>query len=719
MYIDDCQLKGVVNLVLRDKDGKVKQHKTIRNKVTNYGLAHLIGRMIDDKQDKAGLHEMPRMMSHMAVGIGQSARNAPNTYEKVLTEYDAVKKNASEAKIYDRMLQNERGARVQLMKDTTLASDYEPIEHIALTRSTTAGSAGDLFQTVGGNSVIVISTASSHNSVTTIDLLQPDNIISFTGFIDAPSGTSLSDPSAAYTNFGVNGTNGYKIKTIETDATRSETKITINGQIATADLPAHFNADLPANTDNLGDRTVFARVEFVGRIRNKKEVYDSAKLASTFQTHFPLNERPHLDLDSNFGADAHPTMSNGTGNTFSEWAGQVGAANTDGSSGGLGPFLLATTPDDDDLNLLGVSRGHIGFFYERELKQPSLLVPKQDANGNYLTGFADRVQDFSEHGETQAGFATTLSATKANFPFAGEAENKPATTATTEFVQFGTAVDGIFQGSSIGSSLSEDKGTRAEGYPTSENDYGVKGGLYKGVSDDKYILPDGTGSASDIAAIDHLLTLNPTSTYTPNAVAGGKKSGSRVVYVATFKENNPRLETDRDSRIHNLTSAIAVDHANNNISPLDGVYPICEAGIFNKHRPDVGIFDVGDRVDGSDVNSPNVDHRVAGNDTEENNFITNDSDSISVTGASVNTIDGVEQNKIPLKEGQPVANSDSHLENKVLTSAGQKVSANAHGFTQGPITQTMLCRTTFAAINKAVTDTLQITWSIQLQDASN
>ena len=72
-----------------------------------------------------------------------------------------------------------------------------------------------------------------------------------------------------------------------------------------------------------------------------------------------------------------------------------------------------------------------------------------------------------------------------------------------------------------------------------------------------------------------------------------------------------------------------------------------------------------------------------------------------------------------MKEGQPVANSDSHLENKVLTSAGQKVSANAHGFTQGPITQTMLCRTTFAAINKAVTDTLQITWSIQLQDASN
>ena len=52
MYKDDCRLKGVVNLVLRDKDGKVKQHKTIRNKVTDYGIAHMIGRMIDDNQDK-------------------------------------------------------------------------------------------------------------------------------------------------------------------------------------------------------------------------------------------------------------------------------------------------------------------------------------------------------------------------------------------------------------------------------------------------------------------------------------------------------------------------------------------------------------------------------------------------------------------------------------------------------------------------------------------
>ena len=81
MYQDDCRLKGVVNLVLRDKDGKVKQHKTIRNKVTRQGVAHIIGRMIDDNQDKHGNHQMPRMMSHMAIGIGAAARSGFNEYK--------------------------------------------------------------------------------------------------------------------------------------------------------------------------------------------------------------------------------------------------------------------------------------------------------------------------------------------------------------------------------------------------------------------------------------------------------------------------------------------------------------------------------------------------------------------------------------------------------------------------------------------------------------
>ena len=149
MYLDDCRLKGVVNLVLRDADGKVKQHKTIRNKVTRAGIAHIIGRMIDDGQDRGGLHKMPRMMSHMAIGIGAAARNDQNTYEAL--DFDNLpnnipgqtdtgfnvgtaptvtsRKRAAIPASFDRMLQDERGFRVQLMKDTTLADDYDTLQN--------------------------------------------------------------------------------------------------------------------------------------------------------------------------------------------------------------------------------------------------------------------------------------------------------------------------------------------------------------------------------------------------------------------------------------------------------------------------------------------------------------------------------------------------------------------------------------------------------------
>ena len=54
----------------------------------------------------------------------------------------------------------------------------------------------------------------------------------------------------------------------------------------------------------------------------------------------------------------------------------------------------------------------------------------------------------------------------------------------------------------------------------------------------------------------------------------------------------------------------------------------------------------------------------------------------------------------------------------VLAATGAKLKASALGFTQGPLTQSMLCRTTFDPVNKATADTLQITWSVQLQDAT-
>ena len=172
MYIDDCRLKGVVNLVLRDKDGRVKQHKTIRNKVTKDGIAHIIGRMIDDGQDRAGKHKMPRMMSHMAIGIGAAARSAKDRYNH--TDFDNLptvtgitdssgtnlknaRKQAAIPKSYDRMLQDERGFRVQLMKDTTLATDYVPLVNVHMEQD---GSTNMHATDGSGNSQLIFTTGS-------------------------------------------------------------------------------------------------------------------------------------------------------------------------------------------------------------------------------------------------------------------------------------------------------------------------------------------------------------------------------------------------------------------------------------------------------------------------------------------------------------------------------------------------------------------------------
>ena len=78
-------------------------------------------------------------------------------------------------------------------------------------------------------------------------------------------------------------------------------------------------------------------------------------------------------------------------------------------------------------------------------------------------------------GQTDHGYAKldgTGSNAVARFPFIGTEDNKPSGSAAssgvkaTEFVQFGTAVDGIFQGEipASGSSLVQDIGTAQEGY---------------------------------------------------------------------------------------------------------------------------------------------------------------------------------------------------------------------------------------------------------------
>ena len=85
-----------------------------------------------------------------------------------------------------------------------------------------------------------------------------------------------------------------------------------------------------------------------------------------------------------------------------------------------------------------------------------------------------------------------------------------------------------------------------------------------------------------------------------------KKNGDRIVYVATFKENNPRPELDYD-QVHATSTGVIR-------APKNRVYPITEAGIFNKHKKDLGIFDVANRSytsnDGSNADLAHIDTRL-------------------------------------------------------------------------------------------------------------
>ena len=137
-------------------------------------------------------------------------------------------------------------------------------------------------------------------------------------------------------------------------------------------------------------------------------------------------------------------------------------------------------------------------------------------------------------------------------------------------------------------------------------------------------------------------------------------------------------------------------------SPDNRVYPIVEAGIFNSHLKDIGIFDIVDQTytanDANLLDAHNVDNRV-GAAYASNTNSNSDTEFIFGTGTTPNLVTFNE-------------------ETNVLTGQNQRVTVAKKGFTQGPITQSMLCRTTFDPVNKATADTLQITWSVQLEDAT-
>ena len=690
MYKDDCRLKGVVNLVLRDKDGKVKQHKTIRNKVTDYGIAHMIGRMIDDNQDKAGAHIMPRMMSHMGIGVGAAGQNGTHTTTSARDSNSVQNlyedrtfgtldlKKASEAATFDRMLQNERGRRVQLMKDTSLASDYAIEQALNLTSITGGGS---VYQEVGGVGYFVInSTSANAAQIKTFRTLRGGDALRVVGLRETASGT-LVEPSDSMLTIkeiisgkDANGNTLSGAVTIKLDAVLGNEK----GQ----------STLLKNNTDianGISAGTLFLDVEYVGRLKNKSEERTDLGLNTAALMHPTFDStRVHMDFGGNKTANGKPDgITGGSADTFSATATST-----------RGPFLVASgssAPFETNINLLGVQRGRIGAFYEREIERPRLF--NTDSNAGTFPNAAAYNDTSGQETPTLTGYAVPISGTsRAGFPFLGTAENKPSGRAEGEdgfllgtvFEQFGTSVDGIFQGSELGGSIVEDAGTQAEGYPKNENNYGVVGGLQKVGNAVNYTIPTA-----------NLLNYSSNDVYTANAQAGTKKVGKRIVYIGTFKEHNPRLETDykplTEEGMAGATGGAAYTHIN---SPQDGVYPITEAGIFNHHKKDVGIFDIFNRTVGSSpANKANQDARDANQNT-------------AITGAN---------QTIPLAIGKNV----EHQEIKdVLTGGNEKVIANARGFTQGPITQTMLCRTTFDPINKAVSDTLQITWSVQLTDNS-
>ena len=79
MMIENTALKGTVNMVLKGPDGRVKAHKTIRNKVMNAGIAHIVGRMIDPNQTGIdGDHTFPSMMRYMGIGSGTTKNIGSN-----------------------------------------------------------------------------------------------------------------------------------------------------------------------------------------------------------------------------------------------------------------------------------------------------------------------------------------------------------------------------------------------------------------------------------------------------------------------------------------------------------------------------------------------------------------------------------------------------------------------------------------------------------------
>ena len=70
MINENLKLSGQLNIVLKDKNGKVKTERTEKNLVVNAGLAYIISRMTGTAKS---------VMSHMALGSSSTAEAAGQT----------------------------------------------------------------------------------------------------------------------------------------------------------------------------------------------------------------------------------------------------------------------------------------------------------------------------------------------------------------------------------------------------------------------------------------------------------------------------------------------------------------------------------------------------------------------------------------------------------------------------------------------------------------
>ena len=66
MLKDSLKLKGELNIVIKDKDGNVKDNRNEKNLIVSAGLAFICSRMTDAND---------AVMSHMAVGSGTNSYN--------------------------------------------------------------------------------------------------------------------------------------------------------------------------------------------------------------------------------------------------------------------------------------------------------------------------------------------------------------------------------------------------------------------------------------------------------------------------------------------------------------------------------------------------------------------------------------------------------------------------------------------------------------------